>query len=135
MRDEPTVEDLLDAARESLLENVLPTIPDPGRREVLMIANALAIVRRICAAGEGPLRCELRALEALYHLVPEVKLHGAALSTKLHELNSRLVQDIRAGSFDSQGPDRDAAELHLMNGVVQKLRESRPKMLKAEGIE
>jgi len=135
MRDEPTLEDLIEAARESLLENVLPMIPAAHRLDVLMIANALAIVRRVSAAGEGPLRCELRALEAIYHPVPSAELHGAALSTKLHELNTRLVQDIRAGSFDLPGPDRDAAESYLMNVTVQKLRENKPKMLKAEGIE
>lgn len=135
MRDEPTVEALLDGARESLLEKVLPTVPDNRRFEVLMIANALAIARRVSAAGEAPLRSELHGLEAIYRLAPSAALHGVALSAKLHELNTRLARDIRTGAFDRSGAERDAVASLLWQVTLAKLRESRPKMLKAEGID
>jgi Domain of unknown function (DUF6285) len=135
MNDQPTLDDLLDGARESLLEKVLPVVPDDRRLEVLMIANALAIARRMAGAGELALRSELRGLETIYRLAPEADLHGPALVTKLHELKTRLARDIRGGAFDRSGIERDAVAAQLWNVTVEKLRETRPKMLKAEGIE
>jgi hypothetical protein len=135
MRDEPSVDGLLDAARESLLEYVLPVVPPDHRLEVLMIANAIAIARRVAAGGDSPLLQELQELEAIYAIAPGTETHGAELSAKLHELNTRLARDIRAGTFDQAAPEHDAVESLLWRVTLGKLRESRPKMLKTEGIE
>lgn len=135
MRDEPGIADLLDGARESLLENILPSVAKERRRDVLMIANALAIARRMSVSGEEPLRAELRALQSIYDLDPDPEPQGQALHDKLHELNTRLTHDIRAGAFDERGAGRDAALALLWSVTVAKLRENRPKMLKAEGVE
>jgi len=135
MRDEPTVDDLLEAARESLLEHVLPRMPDNARLEVLMIANALAIARRVSAAGAAPLCSELRDLEAVYGLAPNTDLHGSDPDAKLHELNVQLARDIRCGKFDRPHAGHETVASLLWNVTLDKLRECRPKMLRTEGIE
>ncbi len=131
MRDAPDVDELLAAARDSLLANVLPTVAAAQKREVLMIANALAIARRSLAAGDAPLVAELAALRQLYPPSADGEAQDLDLNAALVALNARLVADIRRGAFDAPGPVRSAVEALLKESVVQKLRENRPKLVDA----
>lgn len=46
MREEPTAADLLDTARDLLLADLLPKLPEAQRFAARMVANALAIAAR-----------------------------------------------------------------------------------------
>ncbi len=129
MRDRPDLTQLLDAAREALLQEVLAAVPARLRHEVLMIASALAIAARTAAAGDAPLQNELAALHALYALGAAPSLCGAELEAQLLGLNRRLASDIRNGRYDAQGDERDAVRRLLEGCVKDKLRESKPKFL------
>ena len=134
MHDLPDADDLLAAARESVLGNILSAVPDAAHYEVLMIANALAIARRMLAFGDAPIRAELVALAALYELSPVPDLAGEALVGALAELNRRLARDIRDGVFDQPCHAHDAVRALIWQSTVRKLREAKPKLLQAEGI-
>ncbi|MGE3774181.1 MAG: DUF6285 domain-containing protein [Gammaproteobacteria bacterium] len=131
MRDAPDVDELLGAARDSLLANILPAVAAAQKREVLMIANAVAIARRSLAAGDAPLVAELAVLRELYPLAADDETQGLDLNAALAALNARLVRDIRRGAFDAPGAARSAVEALLKESVVQKLRENRPKLVDA----
>ena len=131
MQDRPTPEELLSYARKVLLDSILPTTPDDKRIEVLMIASAMDMGRRAAARGEAPLRTELIALCKIYE-TDEPKSKNLQ-ATVLH-LNQQLVADIRAGTFDPLDPRHTEVRDHLFETVCDKLRESKPKHLKAERL-
>ena len=90
MQNRPMAAELLDAVRELLSTEVLPTIQDDGLRfKVLIAANVLAIVGRELTIGE-PLR--QAEFDRLAKLLPEVLRNGVDITT----LNSQLVAAIRA---------------------------------------
>ena len=134
MQDQPDVDNLLATARESILQYILPVVPQDQRLETLMVANALAIARRAVAAGETPLQQEFMGLNDIYRLTPPPGINGGALRKAVEKLNARLAEDIRAGVFDADDANRQTVRTFLQNSTIRKLRESNPKMLAAEGI-
>jgi len=134
MQDRPTPEELLTYARQVLLDEVLPDLPAERRVTVLMIANAMAIAARAAAQGEAPLRDELASLRALYGDPPQALPTGPDLVAAVTESNARLAVDLRAGAFDAADARGRALRAHLLESACQKLRESKPKHLKAEGL-
>jgi hypothetical protein len=95
---------LLDLARETLIRDVLPHLPEERRREALMLASAIGIARR--ALDEAP----------------------PAIDT------SRLAAEIRAGRHDAPGPAREATRAALWALARQALRVDNPKLLAAHGL-
>ena len=90
MQNRPMAAELLDAVRELLSTEVLPTIQDDGLRfKVLIAANVLAIVGRELTIGE-PLR--QAEFDRLAKLLPEILRDGVDITT----LNLQLVAAIRA---------------------------------------
>ena len=53
MQDRPDGGALLDQARRTLLDDLLPHLPEPHRYTGLMVANAMAIAGRELAAARG----------------------------------------------------------------------------------
>jgi len=98
MRDRPTVDDLLAAARRSVQEHVLPNLPPAVQREAMMIASALAIARRMATVGEHDGQAGLHSLARLYPT--DVRSCGE------DGLLRRFVNDIRRGNFDAAGARR-----------------------------
>lgn len=131
MQDRPTPEELLSYARKVLLDNVLPAAPDDQRIKILMIASAMDMAARAAGRGEAPLRAELAALSAIQDAGPR---EGEDLQATVLRLNRQLVAAIRNGAFDAPGPKRAQVRAHLFEIVCDKLRESKPKHLKAEGL-
>ncbi len=131
MQDRPTPEELLSYARKVLLDSILPIAPDNKRIEVLMIASAMDMATRAAVRGEAPLRTELAALCKI-HEIDETE--GENLQAAVLRLNHQLVTEIRAGTFDIPSPQRTEVRDHLFETVCDKLRESKPKHLKAEGL-
>ncbi len=134
MQDSPTSIDILDIARRTLLDNILPVLPEERRLDGLMIANAMAIVRRAIQFGEGPVRAECARLEELLEQPATDAATVDDLETRVRDLNRRLAERIRSGAFDAPGQNRDAVRSHLWESTLQKLRESNPKHVDAAGL-
>ncbi|MDP6390003.1 MAG: DUF6285 domain-containing protein [Alphaproteobacteria bacterium] len=135
MQDSPTSTDLLDIARQTLLDSVLPALPEERRLDGLMIANAMAIAARGIGFGEGLLRAECARLQELLGESAAEEATDGELEARVRELNRRLAERVRGGAYDEPGAQGDAVRQYLWESTVQKLRESNPKHLDAEGLE
>lgn len=62
--DRPAPGELLAVARKTLLEELVPALPEEKRYQALMVANALAIAGRALAAPSAEDAAELEALAA-----------------------------------------------------------------------
>ncbi|MCL4767449.1 MAG: hypothetical protein KJZ80_14570 [Hyphomicrobiaceae bacterium] len=127
MQDRPDISELLAAARAAILDKIAPALAGEGRKEALMAANALAIVRRELEDGETMREWELTALR---QLVDEDE-DGAARAPqeRLQILNRCLSERIRAGEFDRPGARRDGLTRFLREATTWKLRINNPKLL------
>ena len=99
--------DLLEEARRTLLEILLPLLPADHRYDGLMVANAMAIAARQARLGDDLLRAEVRGLAALLDATDADSVPTTALWERLVALERRLVQDIRHGVYDAAEPRRD----------------------------
>jgi hypothetical protein len=127
MNDRPDATELLEIARRTLLDEILPRLPEELRYSARMVANAMAIAMREHAAGDAPAQAELARLRNLLAEQPQ-PLTGAALYAALAGYNRRLATEIRAGRFDSR--DRAALLAHLEKTTTDKLAVANPKALK-----
>lgn len=127
MNDRPDATELLEIARRTLLDEILPRLPEDLRYSALMIANAMAIAAREHAAGDAAAETEFARLRGLFSERPK-PLTGAALRAALAGYNRRLATEIRAGSFDDR--ERAALLVHLEKTTADKLAVANPKALK-----
>lgn len=126
MKVEPGAADLLAIARETILGEIAPALPESHRYAALMAANALAIALRDLASpadGAG----ELARLAAL---LPGWR-PGEDAAQALRDGNARLAARIRAGDFDA-GPAREPLLAHLEATVRARLAVSNPRALARE---
>ena len=127
MNDRPDAAELLEAARRTLTDAILPRVPEELRYSALMVANAMAIAAREHAAGDAAAQAELARLRALYAESPQA-VAGAALASALQDCNRRLAADIRAGAFD--GRRRGELLEHLQRTAADQLAIANPKALR-----
>ncbi len=103
MGERPDGVRLLALARASLLDEILPTLPDEIGFGARLIANAMAIAARELESGTAPRQAEREALARLYGEDKE-GLPGLAetetLDEALQRLTWRLSADIRGGRRD-----------------------------------
>lgn len=126
MKVEPGAADLLAIARETILGEIAPALPESQRYAALMAANALAIAARdLAAPADGA--AELARLAAL---LPGWE-PGGETPQALREGNARLAARIRAGDFDA-GPARGRLLAHLDATVRARLAVSNPRALARE---
>jgi hypothetical protein len=116
---EPGAADLLAIARETILKEIAPALPESQRYAALMAANALAIAARDLAAPADGAE-ELARVAAL--------LPKGDAPQSLHECNARLAARIRAGDYDA-GPARERLLAHLQATVRARLAVSNPRAL------
>lgn len=127
MRDRPQGHELLAIAAKTFREQLLPALPEDKKYAALMVLNAMSIAERQQAIGEGPLNDECDLLEVVLDAEPK----SAELHARANELNRELAQRVRCGALD-----KDDAGRHVLWAVtLQRVRESAPRYLKAEGIE
>jgi transposase len=127
MRVEPCGAELLKSARETLLEELLPLLPEEGRYAARMAANAMAIAARELAGEGGSAVEELARLKEL--------LPGWAPSTSeplqaMREATVELAAAIRAGRFDADGARAALAE-YFRTTTQERLAVSNPRILSA----
>ena len=132
MRNSPDAADLLRIARETILGELLETVPEERRHTMRMAANALAIAARETEAGESDLVKELRLLADLYG-EDVVQKSGASLHERIAKMNRRFARDIRDGIFD--GACAPGVQALLMDQVRARLRISNPSYLAAAGLD
>jgi len=133
MRERPSATELLEVARETLLDEVLDALPGERRYAALMIANAIAIAARETAAGQKPLERELARLCSIYREPTPPVSSRDVLEREILAHNLRLAYDIRAGRFERQDSERQTVWAHLLETARTKLRESNPRYLQARG--
>lgn len=115
---QPHAHELLEIARLTLLEQVLPALAGELRYPTLMIANAMAI-----AARESRLQARTCSQEEA-HLAVLVDGAGAPV----HEVRRQLARDIRQGRHDH--PQRRRALVDALRQVtLARLAISNPKAM------
>ena len=128
MRNRPYGHELLGIAATTFRDELLPALPEDRKYLAMMRLNALGIAERQLGTGDDAQLAEVAALEALLGVPTDA---DASLNARLAALNRVLAQRIRKGALDD---DRAAQQL-LWAITLQKVRESSPRYLKAEGLE
>jgi hypothetical protein len=154
MHDLPSMPALLALARDVLVNELSPLLPEERKGDALLVAEAIAIAARQSEAGDEPTRAVITDLEMLYGpLTPalspqcgeregpadpriksgeegEGQCGGAPL-----ELWRRFAGDLRAGAFENSGPCDQAARAILWRLTIATLRQLNPNFLKANGFD
>ncbi len=116
MLERPDAAGLLETARDVLLRELLPHLPEAKRFEARMVANAMAIARRDLAAEEAPVLARMRELLGMPDAGPDALLR-------------RLAAEIRAGGRDPGRPGAAAAAEALVALTRLRCSVSNPRAL------
>ena len=141
---------LLTLAREILVNELAPLLPEDRRNDALLVAECIAIAARAGETGDEPMQAISGQLESLYrHPLTHPPLRaGSPLSRTAGEgaertdagegdvdLLRRFARDLRNGAFEtSQRRDR-AARAILWRMTIAGLRRSNPNFLAANGFD
>ena len=126
MADNPDGAALIEEARRTLLEVLLPLLPPERRYDGLMVANAMAIAAREAGQGDAALR---EAVQQLSSLVPRRRYKRESPAPNCSNSKACLASEIRAGLCDAPGVRRDAVRDYLRISVIARARVSNPKAL------
>ena len=132
MQDRPTALELLQAIRDLLEQEILPSLTDARLKYQMLIAiNALRMLEREVPDEAGRLRAELGALqELLGRSRTDPPGDPALLRRCVLEANRELCERIRQGLADA-GPWRQRVLAHVRSAVEEKLRINNPSRLEA----
>lgn len=119
MNIRPDASELLAIARQTLLDQLLPQLPDSVRYQALMVANAMAIAGRECREGECADAVEAQLLGPLLGDTGQL----------LTDARQALCRAIRQGRFDEPGSDQDRLFSALSTITRARLSISNPKVL------
>jgi Domain of unknown function (DUF6285) len=155
MGDLPGGPALLALARDVLLNDLLPLLPQESRLSARLVANSMSIAEREAIALEGSPQEIVRELRMFYggptltHQAlrarsplsrtagdgadPRIAVRGEAGGGE-HELLQRFAQDLRAGAFESEARERGARDV-LWRLTIAKLRLANPRFLAANGFD
>ena len=125
MRDLPTGPALLALARDVLLRDLMPLLPQEAHLDARLVANSMAIAGREAVAGDEPAQDIRREVE---------KLYGETGSGNLGLLLARLARDLRGGVLESSEPREHHAREILWRLTIAKLRDANPRFLNANGF-
>ena len=120
MRDLPSGAVLLALAREVLVSELMPLLPEERRSDALLVARCMAIAQREAETGEIP-EHELRLF------------YGAG--TDSDQLLARFARDLRNGAFENSSNREVCARAMLWRLTIAKLRQSNPEVLAANGFD
>jgi hypothetical protein len=139
---------LLALARDVLISELMPLLPQERKTDALLVAEAIALAARDAEDGDEPMHATFRQLKTLYEpLTPALCPHcgeregpvqregegqhsGAPL-----ELWRRFACDLRNGVFETSGSRDKAARAILWRLTIARLRQSNPKFLAASGFD
>lgn len=132
MREQPTGEMLLQAARDALKNKVLPLLQGDAaadaKREVLMVMNAVSIAQRELQMGNAPDEAEWISLSSL--LSQSSPESSSDSSLNIAQANRDLAARIRAGLADPGTGAHAAVFAHLRRVGESRLQASNPKVLR-----
>lgn len=114
---------LLEVARELLLRELLPLLPQEKKLDTLMIANAMGVAAREITSGGMALDTELESLSRL--LGAERDAGGESATEASERLQWLLASEIRGGKRDG---DLETYRV-LKSSALAYLSESNPKLL------
>jgi hypothetical protein len=149
MRDLQSVPALLALARELLVCELTPLLPEDRRNDARLVAECIAIAERSGETGNEPMQAISGELETLYrHALTHPALRaGSPLSRTAREgaerseagageaeLLRRFADDCRNGAFEASPQDR-AARAILWRLTIDRLRQSNPNFLAANGFD
>ena len=121
MRDLPSGPALLALARDVLLNELMPVLPEECRPDALRVAKCMAIAQQEAEAPAEEGRAILRQVELLCG-------QGA-------DVLRRFAYDLRVGAFESSELSDRAARAILWRLAIAKLRQSNPEFLAANGFD
>ena len=124
MRDLPTGPALLALAREVLLRDLLPVLPDEAALDARLVASSMAIAEREAEASAHAPHAVAGELEKFYDAEGE----------ETASLLRRLAHDLRTGAFERSGPQDHQARQILWQLTISKLRLANPRFLAANGF-
>jgi hypothetical protein len=131
MHDRPTAAELIDAVRQYLETELLPSIADARLRfQTLIAANVLAIAGRELASEDEALREEWRLLAGVLNRGNDEPQRLDELRRVIREANRELCAQIRRGDFDEAERRRGLAGV-LRRLVVRKLEVANPRYERA----
>lgn len=120
----PDARELLEAARETLMNEVFPSVSEHLRYEVRMIASAMGIAAREAKMGANVSQDEVAAYT---EVLPET---AAIDSTSLESARQAMKDAIRAGSFDAPEQKQERLQAVLQTVVLNALAISNPKVVR-----
>ncbi len=125
MQNRPTAAELLEAIRELLTNEMIPTISDGGLRfKALIAANLLSITERELTLSDDLMDQELARLRTLF---PGIITAGAPHRDAIRTLNRALGAYIRSGEAEGELAERIHA--HVRQTLIDQLKVSNPKFL------
>jgi len=124
MPDLPTGQTLLVLARDVLLNDLMPLLPEEARLDARLVANSMAIAEREALTGEEPAKEILGETRKLY----------GETGTAKPGLLARLARDLRVGTFEASEPREHHARQILWRLTIAKLRSANPRFLNANGF-
>lgn len=154
MHELPSIPALLGLARDVLVNELMPLLPDEKKADALLVAEAIALAARQAEDGDEPMHAAFCQLETLYEPVTpalspqcggregpadlriksgeegEGQHSGAAI-----ELWRRFACDIRNGVFETSESRDQASRAILWRLTIARLRQSNPKFLAANGFD
>ena len=117
--DLPSGAALLELARDVLLRELRPLLPEERRTDALLVAKCMEIAAREAAEEELP----AGDLQLLY----DVQSDPA-------ELLARFARDLRVGAFEGSELREGAVRAVMWRLTIAKLRQSNPSFLAASGF-
>ena len=131
MQDRPSSLELLRAVREFLEDDLVHTLEGRRRFHALVAANVLGLVERELHGEEEQLGRQWGRLAELFALDRTTRPAAvSALRDAVRDLETRLVERIRAGEADS-GDFATRVRAHVRATVEEKLAVANPKYLDA----
>jgi hypothetical protein len=149
MNDLPPVSALLALARDVLVNELTPLLPEERRADARLIAECMAVAARAVEGGDEPMQAIIRELELLYEpLTPALCPHcgeregparregaGQGSDAPSVVLLRRFANDLRNGVFDTSARHDRAARATLWRLTIARLRQSNPNFLAANGFD
>lgn len=130
MTDISDAGDLIATAREALLSELLPALPEERRYIGLMIANAMAIAERERRLGSATAEREAARLRNVLATVglPAAPSSGVSPLADLTALRQAIAAAIRAGHFDASASEAGLVA-ELLRTAADRVAISNPKAL------
>jgi hypothetical protein len=126
MRDLPTGPSLLTLARDVLLNDLMPLLPEEARLDARLVANSMAIAQREAETADDLPQAVARELEKIYD--------SGERAGEPENLLGRFAGDLRVGALTSSEPQQRMAREILWQLTMSKLRQANPRFLAANGF-